>query len=350
VFDRTGAWAGITVEVVGQEALVVSAVDVFARLTARRDPELLQSYERQLLLAAAAQHADRIQALCAAGARMVSVGDAGSALHVAAWKGDPAAVRALRKCANFDVEIRSSDASTPLMLAARYGHKDLLDLLLSWRADARAKTASGSTALHQAAEGTGNEAVRPAIVQTLVQSGADPNAPSDGGWTPLLSAISAERHGPARTGIVKELLDVGADPNRHATLGSGTVMIPLHLAVEDGVSATVEALLAKHARVDALDTQGRTALMKLASDRGVVSAMQTREGDFSCWNDDDDLTLKARVLLKYRADTSLRDREHGKTALELGKSRHVSTPGDKRCRDCMIAALRGARCRDTWED
>jgi hypothetical protein len=82
----------------------------------------------------------------------------------------------------------------------------------------------------------------------------------------------------------------------------------------------------------------------------VVFAMETREGDFSCWNDDDDLTLKARMLLKYGADRSLRDRQDNKTALDLAKSRHVSTPGDKRCRDCMIAALRGGHCRDTWKD
>ena len=104
--------------------------------------------------------------------------------------------------AGADVNAKSEDGTTVLMLAAYSKEPDVVNILLEAGADVNARDADGKTALHSAAA-KGD----PRIIRTLLQSGADVNAKVAGGFnvgmTPLIFA---------RTPVAaKVLLDAGAD-------------------------------------------------------------------------------------------------------------------------------------------
>jgi ankyrin repeat protein len=94
-----------------------------------------------------------------------------------------------------------------------------------------------------------------ARVQALVNAGADPNkrSPYD---SPLHVAV---RFGPPE--LVIALLDAGADIE---LTGYGGIH-PLHGAAQAGQNKILSVLLARGARVDALDNVGRTPLMTFVS-------------------------------------------------------------------------------------
>ena len=105
-------------------------------------------------------------------------------IHDAARNGDLAGVQAeLDK--GVDVNAKDDVGKTPLTYAARFGHKEVAELLLAKGADASAKTDdNGTTPLHHAALNGHKE-----IAAMLIAKGADVNAKLavDGG-TPLYQA------------------------------------------------------------------------------------------------------------------------------------------------------------------
>ena len=86
-----------------------------------------------------------------------------------------------------EVNIKDADGITPLHLAARENHRNVLELLLAKGACVNAKDKFGLTPLHLAAE-QGNAAE----VTLLIEQGADRNAKAEGGeykgCTPLAIA------------------------------------------------------------------------------------------------------------------------------------------------------------------
>jgi len=74
--------------------------------------------------------------------------------------------------------------STPLLWAARYGHKAVAELLIAKGADVNAENEKGETPLHAAAR-YGHKAV----VELLISKGADVNAKTEKGETPLFLAL-----------------------------------------------------------------------------------------------------------------------------------------------------------------
>ncbi len=111
--------------------------------------------------------------------------------------------------------------------AARRGHADTVEMLLDAGADIDARSASGSTALYDAAlRGDG------AIVSLLVKRGANVNAVETvAGTTPLYAAAAF-----GRQEAVVVLLLAGADPN----LASKEGISPLHAAESNQHRAIAE--------------------------------------------------------------------------------------------------------------
>jgi ankyrin repeat protein len=99
--------------------------------------------ETPLMMAALRGEVDAAQALLAHGASPVKSG--WSPLHYAATGGNVAIVK-LILARGAPIDARSPNASTPLMMAAKYGSEDAVDALLAAGADRGAKNALGMDA------------------------------------------------------------------------------------------------------------------------------------------------------------------------------------------------------------
>lgn len=347
LFAADGSWVGISHEIVPQAVAATWANQLIASLQAQSiNASLIASYDDQLIEASILGAPERVAALCRAGASAKGT-SSGVPLLFATERGYLDVVRELAKCRDFHVNARGAYGTTGLIAAASYGSKALVKALLGMGADPLLVDDSGATGLHAAASGTGNTEQRPGIIADLVAAGLDANVSSTHGWSPLATAVASERDGPARTEIVRALLEAGADPN--VTINwIGDQRSLVSIAATDGLSPTLDLLLSSGAHVDPISSEGRTPLMEVAA--GKPDDFLQREGDTQyCWNGDDGLSIRAGVLLRHGADVSLKD-TNGQSPIQLAEARHVSTPGDERCRDCMVLTLRGESCRDSWDD
>ncbi|SMF54237.1 Ankyrin repeat [Tistlia consotensis] len=219
------------------------------------------------------------------------------------------------------IEARDRFGNTPLLIAARMGHEDLVAYLLGQHAAVGQTNLAGSSALLRAVL-----AGRRKVVELLLSAGADPNLANKQGVTPLdaatfsgearlvkiLLAAGADPQAEDRSGkapivyaagrgftqVVKILLDAGVDPNRRYGNDLTALMWAAghaNDAPEAEGLATVELLLARGAKVGPLDNRGRNALM-IAAERGH--------------------SLAVKALLEAGADPAIRDGQ-GKTALDL---------------------------------
>jgi ankyrin repeat protein len=135
---------------------------------------------------------------------------------------------------------------TPLHLAAQYGHKDIVELLLANKADVEAKADGGWTPLLNAVLGGHKE-----IVELLVAHKADVNVMDDVGRAPL--HVAAEN---GHAEIAALLLTHKAEINAVNNVG----MMPLHVAASGGHKEMVELLLANKAEINARDRRRLTPL------------------------------------------------------------------------------------------
>ncbi len=102
--------------------------------------------------------------------------------------------------AGADVNVINKYGKTPLLMASRNGHTEVVKLLLQAKADVNAKDRIGSTALRNASNSGHLD-----IVQVLLEKGADVNAKDKKGSTALIDA-SNQGH----NDIVEALLAKGA--------------------------------------------------------------------------------------------------------------------------------------------
>jgi ankyrin repeat protein/Mg2+ and Co2+ transporter CorA len=147
---------------------------------------------------------------------------------------------------------------SPLHWAAVTGKKELCEMLLRRprfaRAQVNAKEIREKTSLHLAVSHGRDD-----IVELLLHYGADVKARSDGSWTPLHNACEKDN-----TKIVRQLLEAGADVN--AKLLNG--MTPLHLAAQSGQLQTVMTLLErKDLKRAARDTFNITPFLRAAMNK-----------------------------------------------------------------------------------
>lgn len=119
--------------------------------------------ETAVMLAAFKGHLETVKLIHARGAVLRQSG--WTALHYAAFQGHAAIARYLID-SKADVNARAPNGATPLMLAARNGHRDVVQVLLG-TADPNLTTDTGATALQWALREGHTE-----IAQALRRSGA----------------------------------------------------------------------------------------------------------------------------------------------------------------------------------
>ena len=191
-----------------------------------------------------------------------------TALHYASEWGDLKVVEALLgKGADIDVE--DDERCTPLMLAARTrhndillaagrGHIDILLYLINHGADVNKKNGCKQTALHYASERGGLK-----VVETLLGKGADIDVEDDDHCTPLILAA-----GRGHIDILLYLIDYDADVNQKDCRKRAA----LHYASERGDLKVVKAILSKGAEIDVEDDNRCTPLM-LAAGMGHIDIL-----------------------------------------------------------------------------
>ena len=149
-----------------------------------------------------------------------------------------------------EVEWVGSEGKTALHLAAQYGHKRVVKLLLDHGADIEAHCEpfgtplmilhrAGNTPLHWAAAGDDTGGRQESVVRLLLERGANVNARSLRFRTPLQAAIMYTRTGNDATATIRLLLDNGALVNAFDTEG----WTPLHEAAYYGKSDVAQILL-----------------------------------------------------------------------------------------------------------
>ena len=149
--------------------------------------------------------------------------------------------------------LASAAAEAPLADAMEKMDRAAVRALLQRRADVNAPQVDGMTALHWAAYQDDVESV-----ELLVRAGANVKAANRYGVAPLTLAVTN-----GNNAMVDMLLKAGADPN--TTLPGGETA--LMTAARVGVLASVKALIARGAIVDAKDEKhGQTALMWAAAE------------------------------------------------------------------------------------
>jgi len=177
---------------------------------------------------------------------------------------------------------------TPLNTAARYGHKEVAELLLVSKADVNTRDKSGKTPLEWASTEDHLD-----VVKLLLANNAKVNATEPSGMTALFYT--------ARNGhkeVAELLLANKADVNATNIIG-GT---PLHWAASFGDIAVVELLLKNNAAVNAKDRDGYTPL-RLAVENGHLDVIE--------------------LLLANKADVDSRDK-FGQTPLAAAYNADVA--------------------------
>ena len=164
----------------------------------------------------------------------------------AAAAGDVVTLRAMLEANPALALAKEGDGTTPLHLAALYGHKEAASVLLAFHADVAAQDENGDTPLHLAAAKGWRE-----LVLLLLDNHADVNAKDAHGATALHAAVFYKQEE-----TVKLLIA------RHAQIAAtdGDGETPLHMAAETGSVQLAEMLLANHADINAKDSANVTPL------------------------------------------------------------------------------------------
>lgn len=246
-----------------------------------------------------------------------------------------------------DKNFKDKDGDTPLMNAALHDHLPVVETLLNAGADVNTSNNIGNTALHFAASGG-----FAGVAGALLDAGADFNVTDQYGQTPLRTAI-AHRHLlvvktllnagaletnaliiAAREGeddIVDALLNAGANKDAFGQKdGTGDYKwAPLTVASEEGHLCVVKTLLAARAEVNAVNSNGVSALFSAAREGydDIVCTLLRGGADKNITTVSNCTPLMTAVefdnipvtetLLEAGADLTIQDTTHGYTALHF---------------------------------
>lgn len=219
-------------------------------------------------------HNEAVRLLLDAGADVDGCdGEGRTALRAAAWGGHEEVLLTLLDH-GAQVDKADCEGRTPLIAAAYMGHREAVEILLDHSAEVDLADGDGRTALSVAAlcaptaagvKGYGE------VASLLLERGADPGHRDHDGMTPLLLA-AYEGH----DDIIELLLEAGADVDETAGPDANALaaaVTPLLAAAAMGHIRTVGRVLFWGAAVDAIDSEGRTAL-SLAAARGSVEVVR----------------------------------------------------------------------------
>ncbi len=175
----------------------------------------------------------------------------GAELLKAAKDGDLNRVKELVK-QGVDISFKDIFGYTPLLVAAIWGHKEIVELLIANGANINLYSKEGSrTALHLAAEGDSKD-----LVKLLIDKGAYIEAKSFFGETPLHTA--ARSHFKENGEIVETLISAGASVNSRDECGQ----TPLWNAAEYNHLEAAKILIKNGVDINAIDDKGMTPLDK----------------------------------------------------------------------------------------
>jgi ankyrin repeat protein len=147
------------------------------------------------------------------------------------------------------VGVRGHHEYTPLHVAALIGQIDIMRWLLDHGADANARDDTLWTPLYMATFSPHLE-----TFQVLLENNADTNLQGVDGETPLYKVLLGTSLSEGKVvDIVRELLEHGANPNIHDNRST-----PLHQVSSRGWLEVARLLLSYGAKVDEMDTEGRT--------------------------------------------------------------------------------------------
>ena len=271
-----------------------------------------ESGDTPLALAARYGHNNVMHALCIHAAEAKN--DCNPLLHSSCAQGSIVSVRALLNEHKADVNSRTDSGDTPLTLAARHGHDNVVHALLSdFQCPVDARGQNGYTALHYSCRYGHVD-----IVRTLIKHKANFNDRTDSGDTPLTLAArnkhdnivhalsdynceifarakyayTALLHSSCERGylhIVKTLLNEHkANINLDARTDSGDT--PLTLAARNKHDNVVHALSNYNCEVYAKDKDAYTALLHSSCERGYLHIVKTLLNEHK-----DDINLNART-------------------------------------------------------
>ena len=174
-------------------------------------------------------------------------------LSKAAKDGNTDMVRRILASGMVEMTNKNKEPGTsPLLVAAEMGHKDVVQLLLNRGAKANMVNQHGQTPLHLAAWSG-----HPKVAKLLLDRGADPNIRD--GFTPLHYA-AFKGHKDA----VKLILDSRAEPNMVNEMGDTPLHTPLHQAAREGHKDVVQLLLDRGADPSTATHNGYTPLQAAA--------------------------------------------------------------------------------------
>jgi ankyrin repeat protein len=240
-------------------------------------------------------------------------------LHLAAYFGIKVVVQLLLD-QGADVKATDTRGETSLHVASRNGHYEVVQLLLNQGADHKAACMKGGTSLH-VASGNGHREV----VQLLLEKGADVEAKDNLHRTPLYLAS-----GNGHREVIQLLLDQGANV-KAANKGGET---SLYVASENGNREVVQLLLDQGADVKVANISGWT-LLHVASRNGrreVVQLLLDQGADVKVANISGWTSLHlassnghrevVQLLLKKGADVEAKDNFYRTPLYRASKNGH----------------------------
>ena len=241
----------------------------------------------------------------------------------------------------YNINAKNMYSDTALHNAARGGCVKAIEMLIANGADPNAQNKDGNTPLMEAVCLGKSKAV-----SALISHGADPGIKTDNGQT-VLSMMSSSL---ADDAVLNEMLiAVGVESHKLLNI----VGMPLISAAKQGDVELVRTLLDEDVAVNAVDENGRTALMeaaRLGRNMNVISLLMSRGADINAVDKAGETALILAVtsdnnnvsmvsgILKLGADIGVRSAYgKGMTALEIADSLE---------RPAMVAAINNLTSSD----